>query len=104
MSRRTLAFFEAFLPRFFFLPAYGQEDNFAQAFDMSAAEYVVKPVAPTELAVRTNAALWKRKHGQVGSSGPYTLEDLKSSCAEREVIVGGSPPKGTRPSRRIDRS
>ena len=40
-----------------FLSAYGQEDLIARAFDMGAADYVVKPFAPTELAARIRAAL-----------------------------------------------
>ena len=35
-----------------FLSAYGQEDVVARAFDLGAADYVVKPFAPTELAAR----------------------------------------------------
>ena len=35
-----------------FLSAYGQEQLIARAFDMGAADYVVKPFSPTELAAR----------------------------------------------------
>ena len=36
-----------------FLSAYGQDQVIARAFDMGAADYVVKPFSPTELAART---------------------------------------------------
>ena len=40
-----------------FLSAYGQDQVIARAFDMGAADYVVKPFSPTELAARIRAAL-----------------------------------------------
>ena len=43
-----------------FLSVYGQEEVVARAFDMGAADYVVKPFSPTELAARIRAALRKR--------------------------------------------
>ena len=33
-----------------FLSVYGQDDTVARAFDMGAADYLVKPFSPTELA------------------------------------------------------
>ena len=72
-----------------FLSAYGQESNVARALDLGAADYVVKPFAPTELAARIRAALRKREHGQFGLAETYTLGDLTINYAEREVVVGG---------------
>ena len=43
-----------------FLSVNGQEEVVARAFDMGAADYVVKPFSPTELAARIRAALRKR--------------------------------------------
>ena len=42
-----------------FLSAYGQDQIIARAFDMGAADYVVKPFSPTELAARIRGALRK---------------------------------------------
>ena len=42
-----------------FLSVYGQDDTVARAFDMGAADYLVKPFSPTELAARIRAALRK---------------------------------------------
>ena len=39
-----------------FLTAYGRDELIAKAFDMGAADYVVKPFSPTELPARIRAA------------------------------------------------
>ena len=39
-----------------FLSAYGQDQVIARAFEMGAADYVVKPFSPTELVARIHAA------------------------------------------------
>ena len=38
-----------------FLSAYGREEQIARAFDMGAADYVVKPFSATELSARIRA-------------------------------------------------
>ena len=43
-----------------FLSAYGQDEVVARAFDLGAADYVVKPFSPTELAARIRVALCRR--------------------------------------------
>ena len=68
-----------------FLSAYGQEEIVAKAFDMGAADYVVKPFSPTELAARIRAAL--RKHTASGLSESYVLGDL----ANRLRRAGSDP-------------
>ena len=75
-----------------FLSAYGQEKVIAKAFDMGAADYVVKPFAPTELAARIRAAL-RRHAGESLSvkSGAYTVGELAINYAERSVSVAGRP-------------
>lgn len=75
-----------------FLSAYGQENVIAKAFDMGAADYVVKPFAPTELAARIRAALRRHAGGiLVMQSEAYQLGDLAISYAERSVSVAGRP-------------
>ncbi len=68
------------------LSAYGQEDIVVRAFDLGAADYLVKPYSPTELAARIRAAL--RRHGIPQT---YVLGDLTIDRAERRVTLGGRP-------------
>ena len=72
-----------------FLSAYGREELIAQAFDMGAADYVVKPFSPTELAARIRAALGRRVTPE--PSEPYMLDDLVINYAERSVTLAGRP-------------
>ena len=72
-----------------FLSAYGQDDLIARAFDMGAADYVVKPFSPTELSARIRAALRKRAVSE--PSEPYVLGDLTIDYAERIVTLAGHP-------------
>ncbi|MDE0312083.1 MAG: response regulator [Caldilineaceae bacterium] len=82
---------EAELP-VIFLSAYGQEDVIAKALDMGAADYVMKPFAPTELAARIRAALRRHAGGiLVMQSEAYQLGDLAINYAERSVSVAGRP-------------
>ena len=75
-----------------FLSAYGQDQVIARAFDMGAADYVVKPFSPTELAARIRAAL-RRPAVPVHDApvDPYVLGDLAVDYARRRVTVAGSP-------------
>ena len=43
-----------------FISAYGHEDTIARALDNGAADYLVKPFSPTELAARVRAVLRTR--------------------------------------------
>ena len=75
-----------------FLSVYGQDETVARALDMGAADYLVKPFSPTELAARIRAALRKRLdpfHGE--PSAPYTVAGLGIDYALRRVTVGGEP-------------
>ena len=72
-----------------FLSAYGREDHVARAFDMGAADYVVKPFSPTELAARIRAALRRREVSQ--PLEPYVCGDLVIDYAQRRVTLGGRP-------------
>ena len=79
-----------------FLSVYGQDDVIARAFDTGAADYVVKPFSPTELAARIRAAL-RRRGGAARPepTGPYVLGDLTIDYAERRVSVAGRAVKLT---------
>ena len=73
-----------------FVSVYGQEEVIANAFDMGATDYVVKPFSPTELAARIRAALRKRLAPlQAEPSEPYSGGDLHINYAERSVMVSG---------------
>ena len=76
-----------------FLSAYGQEDLVARAFDMGAADYVVKPFSPTELAARIRAAL--RRQAAPEPVAPYTLGNLVIDYAERRATLSGQPVRLT---------
>ncbi len=72
-----------------FLSVYGREELIAKAFDMGAAEYVVKPFSPTELSARIRAAL--RRRAAVEPSEPYLRGDLTIDYASRRVVLAGRP-------------
>ena len=70
-----------------FLSAYGQDRLVARAFDMGAADYMVKPFSPTELSARIRAALRRREVPK--PSEPYVLGDLTIDYDERRVTLAG---------------
>ena len=72
-----------------FLSAYGWDDQIARAFDMGAADYVVKPFSPTELVARIRAALRRRAVSE--PSEPYVHGDLIIDYAERTATLAGRP-------------
>ena len=73
-----------------FLSAYGQDEVVARAFDLGAADYVVKPFSPTELAARIRAALRKREAPELAEpSQPYVRGDLTVDYPQRRVTVAG---------------
>ena len=72
-----------------FLSAYGREELVARAFDMGAADYVVKPFSETELAARIRAAL--RRRAAAEPAEPYVLGDLTIDYAARRVTLAGEP-------------
>ena len=79
-----------------FLSVYGQDDVIARAFDMGAADYVVKPFSPTELAARIRAALRRRgATARPEPTGPYVLGELTIDYAERRVSLAGLPVRLT---------
>ncbi len=76
-----------------FLSAYGQDDVIARAFEMGAADYVVKPFSPTELTARIQAALRRESEqsGQAVIVAPYMVGDLTIDHGQRRVTVAGRP-------------
>ena len=75
-----------------FLSAYGQDEVVARAFDLGAADYVVKPFSPTELVARIRAALRKRAAPELAQpSQPYVLGDLTVDYSQRRVTLAGRP-------------
>ncbi len=72
-----------------FLSAYGREELIAKAFDMGAADYVVKPFSPTELSARIRAALRRRTAAE--PSEPYVLGELTVDYAARRVTLAARP-------------
>ncbi len=75
-----------------FLSVYGQDETVARALDMGAADYLVKPFSPTELAARIRAALRKRLEPFQGEpSEPYAVGGLGINYALRRVTLDGKP-------------
>ena len=75
-----------------FLSAYGQDQVIARAFEKGAADYIVKPFSPTELAARIQAALRRQdSHAFELPGAPYILGDLVIDYAQRSVTVAGAP-------------
>ena len=52
-----------------FLSAYSREDLVANALETGAADYIIKPFAPTELAARIKAAMRRPSHGRPAAVG-----------------------------------
>jgi len=79
-----------------FLTGRGREQDFATAFEMGAADYVVKPFSPTELVARIRAALHKRSvYRQAQAVEPFRLGDLTINYLDRSVTLAGRPVRLT---------
>ena len=75
-----------------FLSVNGQEEVVARAFDMGAADYVVKPFSPMELVARIKAVLRKRAAPELAEpSEPYVRGDLTIDYPQRRVTMAGRP-------------
>lgn len=75
-----------------FLSVYGQDETVARAFDMGAADYIVKPFSTTELVARIRAALRRRVVSDlIEPSEPFLLGDLTIDYAQNTVTVAGRP-------------
>ncbi len=69
-----------------FISAYGRDETIVRALDAGAADYVVKPFSPSELAARVRAALRR-----VAGPEPFVLGQLTIRYDQRQVVVGGRP-------------
>ncbi|MYH58470.1 MAG: response regulator [Boseongicola sp. SB0675_bin_26] len=67
-----------------FISGYGRDETIARALQAGAADYIVKPFSPTELAARVVAALRGRDPHE-----PFVLGALAIHHDERRVTVGG---------------
>ena len=67
-----------------FISAYGEGDTVARALEAGAADYIVKPFSPAELAARVALAL--RRHSP---PAPYRVGALALDRAKRRVTLAG---------------
>ena len=67
-----------------FISGYGRDETIARALESGAADYIVKPFSPTELAARVRAALRAR-----GESEPFVLGALAIHYDRRRVSIAG---------------
>ncbi|WP_419932894.1 ATP-binding protein [Candidatus Poriferisodalis sp.] len=65
----------------------GDDQLVAKAFELGAADYIVKPFSPTELLARIAAALRRRAQSQ--HTEPYRLADLTVDYMTHTVTVAG---------------
>ena len=71
------------------LSASSDDEFVANALDLGAADYVVKPFSPAELAARVRAAL-RRPATWPEPSEPYRLGALRIDYGERRVTLDGA--------------
>ena len=75
-----------------FVSGRGSGHEIERAFELGAADYVVKPFTPTELVARINAAL---RRGQSSTADhaleTFMLEDMTIDYGRRLVTVAGHP-------------
>ena len=67
-----------------FISGYGNDETIARALELGAADYIVKPFSPTELAARVRAAL--RRHAEPEG---FALRELRISYERRRVTLAG---------------
>ena len=72
------------------------DDHIVRAFEMGAADYIVKPFSPSELVARIKASLRKRGNPHRAEYlESYQVDGLNVDFAARSVIVQGNPVKLT---------
>ena len=76
-----------------FVSGRADDRYLARAFEMGAADYIVKPFSPTELLTRIRAAL--RRRARFRQAKPYRLKDLTVDYLGNEVKIAGRPAKLT---------
>ena len=67
-----------------FISGYGNDETIAKALELGAADYIVKPFSPTELAARVRAALRRQAEPE-----PFALGELQISYDRRRVTLAG---------------
>ena len=67
-----------------FISAYGRDETIARALEMGAADYIVKPFSPTELAARVRATLRRQAEPE-----PFRMDALAIDFETRRVTVDG---------------
>ena len=67
-----------------FISGYGRDETIVRAFEPGAADYIVKPFSPTELAAQVRAALLVR-----AGSAQFVLGALAINYGRRRVTVNG---------------
>ena len=67
-----------------FISGYGRDETIARALEAGAADYIVKPFSPTELAARIRAVLRRSADPE-----PFVLGDLAIDYDRRRVSVAG---------------
>ncbi len=74
-----------------FLSGRGRDQDVVRAFELGAADYVVKPFSSLELMARIRAALENQTSDLQRHREPYMLGDLEIDYTERRVAVAGHP-------------
>ncbi|MDE0375512.1 MAG: ATP-binding protein [bacterium] len=77
------------------LSGLGQGQEIAKAFELGAADYVVKPFSPAELVARIGAALRQAAAFPHAGIEPYRCSDLAINYLERSVTVADKPVRLT---------
>ena len=77
------------------LSGLGQGQEIAKAFELGAADYVVKPFSPAELVARIGAALRQVAAFPHAGIEPYRYSDLAINYLERSVTVADKPVRLT---------
>ena len=67
-----------------FISGYRRDETVAKALESGAADYLVKPFSPTELAARVRAALRRREEPE-----PFVLGQIAIDYGQHRVTVGG---------------
>ena len=73
-----------------FISGYGRDETIARALEAGAADYIVKPFSPTELAARIRVAM--RQQAEPAS---FALGELAIAYERRRASLAGRTPELT---------